>query len=265
MNDIVNNNRLAWEASFEHRSEAFEARTIHLLTTNPKALFSKELATWLEKTAPNGKTLGQFCSNNGRETMGSLAFGFARAVGFDIASNMVAYGNQLAKQLNINAAFVATEILTIPETFQNTFDVGLITVGALCWFADLQPFFHAVRKTMKQGGTLLIEEMHPFGNMLAATDEPAFNPDHPTEVAYSYFKKEPWTSNEGMTYMTGETYQTTLFSSYSHPLSEIINAIVEAGFAIEQLQESDIDDADLFAHLSGKGMPFTLRIKALAR
>ncbi|MCK7487503.1 MAG: hypothetical protein MZU97_19840 [Bacillus subtilis] len=73
MNDIVNNNRLAWEASFEHRSEAFERRTIELVTTNPKALFSQELAAWLEATRPEGKTWANVCSNNGRETLGALA------------------------------------------------------------------------------------------------------------------------------------------------------------------------------------------------
>ncbi|MCK7487504.1 MAG: hypothetical protein MZU97_19845 [Bacillus subtilis] len=144
----------------------------------------------------------------------------------------------MAKTLGINAHFVATDILAIPDTYQHQFDVGLVTVGALCWFVDLKPFFQVIRKTMKAGGTLLIEEMHPVGNMFAATDELPFDPDHPAEVKYSYFKEEPWTSNEGMTYMTQDTYQTTLFSSYAHPFFAIVNAIVEAGFQLTRSKKA---------------------------
>jgi SAM-dependent methyltransferase len=260
--DYKKNNQLAWEESFNQRSDAFEQRTQTLLRKDPLGFFSQPLAKALTESAVAGTTIAQFCCNNGRETIASLAFGFSKAIGFDIAKNMVAFANKTAKELQRNATFCATDILAIPSQYNGIADVGLITVGALCWFPDLRPFFQAVAKVIKPKGMLIIEDMHPFTNLVAMQDEPLYRPDAPALVVYDYFKKEPWVSNEGMGYMTGGSVKTTTFSSFSHPFGEIVNSLVEAGFELLRFDESTTDQSDSFEHLQHTGLPLTFLLQA---
>jgi len=262
MEDYKKNNQKAWEESFEHRSDAFEQRTQTVLREAPLQFFSEPLAKALTETSPKGKTLAQFCCNNGRETIASLAFGFTKAIGFDFAENMVAFANKTAKDLKQNATFCASDILAIPERYSNTADVGLVTVGALGWFPDLRLFFQALAKVLKSNGWLIIEEMHPFTNLVATQDEPLYRPDAPALVVYEYFKKEPWVSNEGMGYMTGGHVKTTTFSSFSHPFSEIVNSLIGSGFELRRFDESTTDQSESFGHLEHSGLPLTYLLVA---
>ena len=40
------------------------------------------------------------------------------------------------------------------------FDLVIITIGALCWFRDLNRFFAVVAKCMKPGAAIVINEQH---------------------------------------------------------------------------------------------------------
>jgi len=206
--------------------------------------------------------LAQFCSNNGRETMGALSFGFHQSVGFDIASNMVEFGNQTAKKLNINATFIQTDILEIKETHYGKYDAALITVGALCWFKDLDTFFEVVSKCLKPNGHLIIEESHPFANCLAVNGEEGFDAKDPRKLVHDYYKKTPWVETGGMGYMTEDTYESLVFESYSHTLSELLNALTHHHFELLEFHESDLCQGNLFDHLNQTGIPLTINVLA---
>lgn len=249
-------NKLAWEEAFNKRSEAFDKKTIERLTTNPASLFTPDLASLLKNDASPYKKLVQFCCNNGRETMAALHFGYKKVTGFDIAENMVDFANQIAQSKALNAHFIAHDILTI-EGYDEQYDTALFTVGALCWFKDLNALFNQVAKTLKKGATLFIEDMHPFGNMLAERNDPHYNKDYPKLPVFDYFKSTPWIENNGMGYMSEKVYESSTFISYSHTFSAIINAIMSAGFTVNTLIENDVDQASLFPHLNHQRYPLT--------
>jgi ubiquinone/menaquinone biosynthesis C-methylase UbiE len=256
MKDIHEKNRHAWEEAYDNASPGFLERTERMLKTNPRGLFSKELDEALQALAAPGKTLGQFCSNNGRETMAALAYGFSRAVGFDITRNMTDAANRMANDLGLEASFVQTDILEL-EGYGHAFDVLLVTVGALTWFKDLDAFFAVASRVVKPGGTVLIEEVHPLSNMLAIEGEEGYDSESPRKIVHSYFKDDPWVEEDGMGYMTGQSGISKPFVSYSHTFSEILNGLSKNGFALEHLTETDIDSAGMFETLSGKGYPLT--------
>lgn len=124
------------------------------------------------KTDTKGKTIGQFCCNNGRELLSLVKCGKAeKGIGFDIAENQVAFANQKANELNVNCEFVAANIYDIGQEYEAMFDVVIITIDELCWFKDLRRFFEVVSKCMKPGATIIINEQHPCTNMIAAEGE----------------------------------------------------------------------------------------------
>lgn len=119
----------------------------------------------------------------------------------------------------------------IDESYYNKFDFIFFTIGAITWFKDLSLLFEKVSKCLKSNGLLLINNFHPFMSMLPLPNEDGFDGENLNRIAYSYFRKEPWIENSGMGYMTIQ-YESKIFTSFSHTLSDIINSIINAGMNI---------------------------------
>ena len=148
----------------------------------------------------------------------------------------------------------------IDDRYKNTFDVVIITIGALCWFDDLNRFFAVIAKCMKPGAIILINEEHPFRNMLAAEGDEPYDPEHRAECHFSYFEHE-WTGNGGMYYMTQKHYQSKTFTDYTHSLSEIISGMCGNGIVVTGLQEFDHDIGGGFVELDHQGFPLSMIIQ----
>ena len=87
---------------------------------------------------------------------------------------------------------------------------------------------------------MLINDFHPFMNMLPLPHEDGFDGENLNKITYSYYRKEPWIENSGMGYMTLQ-YESKTFISFSHTLSDIVNSVIIAGMAIKKLDEYNYD------------------------
>ena len=133
-------NKMAWEEAFDNRKSGFGENLCEKINEGYLYL-DKELVEELGHYDLQGKTIAQFCCNNGRELLSLCKMGAERAVGFDIAENMVSFANEAAEQLRLNCTFVATDILEIAGSYYGMFDYIFVTVGAVTWFNDLNAFF----------------------------------------------------------------------------------------------------------------------------
>jgi ubiquinone/menaquinone biosynthesis C-methylase UbiE len=255
----IETNKAAWEEAFDNRKLNWGNDNHIRLKNGNFEFFDSDMKTELRGMDFRGKTVAQFCCNNGRELLslvldGAVTYG----VGFDIAENILEQAKETAKKAGItNCEFVNCNILEIPERYYNKFDFIFFTIGALCWFKDLTTLFEKVEKSLKIGGTLLINDGHPFVNMLAMPGEEGFDPNNPNRFAQSYFKKEPWISNSGMYYMSGE-YESKTFTDFSHTMSDIINGISANGMKTIKLNEYDYDVGQVGSDiLDGKGIPIS--------
>jgi hypothetical protein len=112
---------------------------------------------------------------------------------------------------------------------------------------------------MKPGGVIVINEQHPFTNMLACPGDEPYDPDHRKECHYSYFENE-WTGNSGIYYMTKKSYESKTFTDYTHSMSEIISAMCENGIVITDLKEFDNDLSGGFTDMSNSRFPLSMII-----
>jgi len=72
--------------------------------------------------------------------------------------------------------------------------------------------------------------------MLPMPGEDDFDEECLNKFAYSYFRKNPWIDNQGMTYMTGATESKT-FTSFSHTMGSIINSLAVNDLYVIHLSE----------------------------
>lgn len=258
MEDYIKENKAAWEEAFDKRDESWGADITERIRTEEYPFFNEETKRVLKELDTEGKEIGHFCCNNGRELLSLVKCGKAlKGVGFDIAENQVAFANEKAKELGLPCEFVAANIYDIDDSYKETFDIVIITIGALCWFDDLEKFFAIVSKCMKPGALIVMNEQHPCTNMLASQGEEIFDQEHRLECHYSYFEHE-WKGNWGMYYMTQKSYHSRTFTDYSHPMSEIITGMCDNGMVITGLQEFDYDITGGLEDADHMGYPLSM-------
>ncbi|HPG64269.1 MAG TPA: class I SAM-dependent methyltransferase [Saccharofermentans sp.] len=255
MEEYMKGNKEAWEEAFDLRSEDYCKDLVEIIRREDYAFFYKDMKKVLEKYDFKDKTLGQFCCNNGREILSLVKSSKAKeGFGFDIAENMVQFANEKAQEVGVNCKYIATSILDVDDTYKDKFDALIVTIGAMCWFKDLKDFFAIVGKCLKKGGAIIINDTHPFVNMLALDGEEGHDEKDPFKCVFSYFDHE-WIGNGGMEYMVGKSYESKTFTDYTHPLSEVIGAMSANGIVITNMQELEYDISGSFEHLDNKNFP----------
>ncbi len=239
--DYMKNNKAAWEEAFERRRPDWGDDNYKSLLNEKLPFINADVIHELERADLKGKTIAQFCCNNGRELLSIMQLNPSYGVGFDIAENIIEQARETARKANIaNCDFVATNIIDIDESYYDKFDFIFFTIGAITWFEDLTLLFKIVSKCLKSNGLLLIHDFHPFVNMLPLPNEECFDKANLNKITYSYFRKEPWIENSGMGYMTPE-YESKTFTSFTHTLSDVINSLIAVGIGIKKLKEYDYD------------------------
>ena len=258
MENYIKGNKEAWEEAFDKRDASWGADITERINNEDYPFFNEDTKNVLKTIDTEGKVIGQFCCNNGRELMSLVKCGKAKkGIGFDIAENQVAFANEKVKELNLPCEFVAVNIYDIDDTYKEMFDVVIITIGALCWFDDLDKFFGIISKCMKPGAEIIINEQHPCTNMLASEGEEVYSADHKKECHYSYFEHE-WKGNGGMYYMTQKSYESKTFTDYSHSMSQIIQGMCNNGMVITGLKEFDYDIGAGFSAIDGCEYPLSM-------
>ncbi|HEY9549518.1 MAG TPA: class I SAM-dependent methyltransferase, partial [Kiloniellaceae bacterium] len=172
------------------------------------------------------------CCNNARELLSVKNLGAASVTGFDFAAAFLDQARELAAAGGIEATFVQGEITSIPDAYDGRFDLALVTIGVLGWIPDLAAFFATARRLLKPGGHLVIYEEHPILNMYDGRD--GGGPPQPDE---SYFRAEPYRSDNGLDYWANADYAARPCYWNFHKLSDVVMGVVRAGFALEDFEE----------------------------
>ncbi len=258
MEDYIRSNKEAWEEAFDLRDASYGADIEEQVQTQPYAFFNEDTANILKKYDLRGKSIAQFCCNNGRELLSLVkTTGAKEGVGFDIAANMVAFANEKAAKLNLPCHFVEANILELDDTYKEAFDFVFITIGGTCWFKSLQEYFAVIAKCLKKGGCIVINDTHPVGNMIATPGDEGYDDKTPTNIVFSYFEHE-WIGTGGMYYMTGREYASKTFTDYTHSLSEFIDGLCANGIVVTGLKEYDYDISGGFPQISGRRIPLSM-------
>lgn len=175
----------------------------------------------------NGKSLLHLQCHFGMDSLDWARRG-ARVTGVDLSDIAIAEAQQLSQELKLDAKFVCCNVLDTSGLIKEQFDIVFTSYGTIGWLPDLKPWASMIAERLKPGGMFYLAEFHPVLWM--------FDDDF-THIAYSYENREVIiTENQG-TYtdrnadIKGKEY------SWNHSISEVLNALIEAGLKIELFNE----------------------------
>ena len=231
--EIIAANKGAWnEAAERHRAHAQFTALLDGFAKPGFSVLDETLTGRLRAIGLAGKAVAQLCCNNARELLSVKNLGAGSVTGFDFSAAFLDQARELAAAGSIEAEFVQTDIGSIPASFDQRFGLALVTIGVLGWMPDLAEFFATTRRILKPHGSLVIYEQHPLLNMFDSRDTRV--PPQPDE---SYFRNEPYRSDQGLDYWNEESYDAQPCYWHFHKTSDIVMALLHAGFTLEDFEE----------------------------
>jgi SAM-dependent methyltransferase len=180
-----------------------------------------------------GKSLLHLQCHFGLDTLSWARLG-AQVTGVDLSNTAIEKANNIKQEVGLEADFICSDVHSFGETSQKTYDIVFTSYGALCWLPDLDKWAKTVSNSLNKGGTFYIAEFHPFHDILSG---------------YSYFhQSEPDIEDEG-TYTENDSGETSTLVTWAHPLSDVVNALINAGITITQFNEYPYSPHNCFENM----------------
>jgi SAM-dependent methyltransferase len=182
---------------------------------------------WIEKEALGnvaGKHLLHLQCQFGLDTF-SWARRGAIVTGVDISDESIKRANEIKVKAGLeDTEFVRCDVLDLIGVIDKKFDIVFQSYGTHCWISDIYRWADVVAHYLKPGGIFFIVDDHPIKVIFY---DPPLN----------YFDTEPEYTPNAPDYCDTEYRIKGELVEWQHPLSEIINALIEAGLVIEHVGE----------------------------
>jgi SAM-dependent methyltransferase len=157
----------------------------------------------------------------------------ADVTGVDLSDEAIKEARQLNDDPSINtrgmeAKFICCNVYDLKEHLDEAFDIVFTSYGVIGWLPDLDRWAEIIAHYLKPGGIFYMAEFHPVVWMFD---------DEFTHIKYYYDNREVIvTENEG-TYTDRNANIKGKEYGWNHSISEVLNALINAGLEIELFNE----------------------------
>ncbi len=173
----------------------------------------------------------------GQDSLSMARMG-AKVTGIDLSDAAIDKARELNQQLDLDAEFVVSDILTADTVVEKKFDTVFASYGVIGWHPDINRWAQVVSHLLKPGGRLVLAEFHPVIWM--------FSHDF-AKVEYSYFNRSPIVETVNDSYTDGSQLAQPLTEyGWNHSLGELFGALKNTGMAVQDFQEYDYSPYDCF-------------------
>ena len=178
-----------------------------------------------------GKTMLHLQCHFGLDTLAWARRG-AQVTGVDFSPKAIALAQSLSAELKIPAQFICSDIYDLHQTLTAEFDIIFTSYGVLHGLPDLQPWAELIAHHLKPGAIFYIVEDHPFFRVFRAKADGEFKAERPY-----FLSADPQRVELKGSYATNDQGAAGVQYVWDHSLGEILNALIDAGLAIEFLHE----------------------------
>lgn len=183
-----------------------------------------------------GKTLLHLQCHFGLDTL-SWARRGAIVTGVDLSPVAINKAKELNEKAGLNASFVCSDVYEFGDKKTERYDMVFTSYGAICWLPDLGKWAKTISNCLKPGGRFYMVEFHPVYDLFAG---------------YSYFHNCDADIETDGTYTENCDGTKTTTATWAHPISDVVNALLNEGVRIDQLNEFPFSPYDCFDGMEEK-------------
>ncbi|GAA0361156.1 class I SAM-dependent methyltransferase [Bacillus horti] len=247
--DTNKHNKQAWNTG------AYEAWLQRFGTPEQAAIKIKKdpltrigsLYPYMGENVKNKKIINLLGSNGNKAV--ALALLGAHVTVADFSKENERYAKELAAEVGVTLRYIVSDVLHLPsEELSGDYDIVLMEFGILHYFTDLSPLFEVVKKLLRKGGLLVLQDFHPITTkLISSKGTTAKIRKH--KVTGNYFdtaleEKEIAFSKFSST--DSDTEQTDKVYLRNWTLGEIVTAVAQQGLHIQRLDELPNQSSDVF-------------------
>lgn len=181
-----------------------------------------------------GKTILDLGCGTGIFTFLFEEYNPAELLAIDLSDEMLNIAKEKALKKNSIAQFLQGDVSEAASYPAKEFDF-IFSSTTTHYIANLNKLFENIHNCLKTGGTCIISIIHPvYSAMYPIEHGNEFPTDDEWTVRYLDQRKrtyiQPWIEYN-------DEFENQLSSSYHHTFSDYVNAIINAGLKIEEIQE----------------------------
>lgn len=193
-----------------------------------------------------GKKIANLCGSCGKRAIALSLLG-AEATVFDISEENKRYAMETANCANTSLNYVVGDVYDIDiNKYANYFDMLYMEGGILHYFDDMNKLARLWHSILKDGGKMVLSDFHPLrrlagkGNYTAGSSyKECDEKERGSLEEFNYFDSSMVTGDVAYKNFLpedeSEDFPTVLVKM--HKLSDIINAVIDAGFTIKHFEE----------------------------
>ena len=231
MVDYIAQNKRAWEYNaydFWCSHNGAPAELAKTLKADPMKAIRRHAAYF---DAFDGVRIANICGSCGKKAV-PLALLGAPVTVFDLSADNCRYATEVAAAAGVSLDYQVGNVLEIDmPRFGGAFDVVFMEGGILSYFHDIGEFMAVMRGLLRPGGKLICSDFHPFNkiNDALGLEQPIM----------SYFSTEVYESEmaHARFYEADVRRNFPKCSHRKYTMSEIINAVLAAGFTLRRFDE----------------------------
>ncbi|ARN71605.1 SAM-dependent methyltransferase [Nonlabens tegetincola] len=188
-----------------------------------------------------GKSMLHLQCHFGQDSLSWVHLG-ANVTGIDISDEAIEIAKNLSANLNLPANFIRCNVLDTSSYVNDTFDIVFTSYGVIGWLPDLKPWAQMIAQRLNKGGVFYIVEFHPIAWMFDYTTKPAI-------MKYHYSQQEVIYEEYKGTYGSSKSDMISKEYGWNHSLSEVIQALINAGLTIDYFNEHDGSPYEVFPNM----------------
>lgn len=174
-----------------------------------------------------GRSLLHLQCHFGMDTMSFSRMG-AKSTGIDLSDDAIKLAREINDELGLDAKFISCNVYDTSEFVQEQFDIVFTSYGTIGWLPELDPWARVIAERLKPAGFFYMAEFHPVVWM--------FDEDF-TQIKHYYDNKEIIVTENQPTYTGDKNEIVGKEYSWNHSISEVLNALINAGLKIEFFNE----------------------------
>jgi ubiquinone/menaquinone biosynthesis C-methylase UbiE len=255
--EYVKANKIAWNEVNSLHQKFKESYKSSFLNNEKFSLIDDKLLKVLEDVCIKDKSILHLCCNDGEELISLKRMGAGKCVGVDISEEAIKSAEDLNDALRLDCQFHAANVYQLDEVIRETFDIVLITVGALAWLSDIELLMQKTAMAMHKGSRLIIQEQHPFSWLI----------DEEMKLSKTdlYFKKGPYAEEGGLDYLGKTDYKGSVNYTFNYTLSELFNSMIKNSLQLESFFEYPYDISNLKEDLQKEEADYPLSYICVAK
>jgi len=176
-----------------------------------------------------GKKVLHLQCHFGQDTLSMARMG-AEVTGVDLSDKSIEVARSMAKELNLNAKFICSDVLEFDQHLTEEYDIVYTSYGTVAWLPDTDRWASIISKALKKGGKFIFVEFHPFIWMYD---------DHQTHIKFKYSSHQPIEEEFQGTYADPDSPIDQKIVSWNHGLAKTTTSLLQSGLQLEVFREHD--------------------------